>query len=292
VTRETQSNLFFIREYKEKQMDTEQLFVHYNFGGTIFVIITILWIIRHEYSETTCSFDLYLNLSSEGSSFRKNDDTLLPIQEVKRMIRSCTKEFVLIPCTVFVSGENEGGAHATFIIIDNLSNKLEYYDPHGSEIEVLHDEIDNLSLNYDINRSINNIASILGLTRETPPVYFGTQTFASTQESNVEDIGYCTIHVLLLVFYRLANSNLSMTEVTMGLQSFTCIDLNAAMNKLAYKVMRIVYELVKYYGITNEFNMEKINYRLYNEGIMTPSTTMHAMLRDLPPFNPELLSDY
>ena len=125
-------------------MDTEQLFVHYNFGGTIFVVITIIWIIKHEYKDTCCIYDLYINLSSEGESYRKNDNTMLSVQEVKGLISSCTREFLLIPCSVSTGQELE---HATFIIIDNLSNKLEYYDPHGSEIMVLDNEIDNLSLN-------------------------------------------------------------------------------------------------------------------------------------------------
>ena len=267
----------------------DQLFVHENFKGTPLIGLVILSIIQKKYSNV-CIYDMKLLLSftlsmdhtinTNGIAFMTyNNLTFIPLTQVKQMIQDCTREFLIIQCTVGISTN----MHSTFIIINTITNSLEYYDPHGSMSSIEGNQFDNILFNDYINNSINDITAQLGLVRDYPPHYLGTQSLADYQGSNVEDIGYCTIHTLIMIFFRLTNDNMTITEVTSKLhRQFSCLDINNYTIKTALKVMKITYKIAEYYGIYDK-DMRTIYDKMQETNVY--DIVVMSMFNNTPPFD-------
>lgn len=228
--------------------------VNTNYKGVPIVNIVISWLIKNKFPNACVSNDVFLMIfdNDDVNGFFTYNGVEVDIQEFKKKNLECINEFTIINCIIGINNKY----HATVIIINNLTDKLEYYDPHGSTVSMDESEFHELFFNNFIDEKITKLAQDLELTRDIPPPYCGTQTISSYQNSTVKDIGFCLVHVYLIIMIRLMNGNLSIMEVTTGMIEFALIDINGYIGQLAYLLSSLVHQIAEYYEIKNLDLME------------------------------------
>jgi hypothetical protein len=249
------------------------------YKGESIVDIVTMWLIKKSY-RNVCIYNerFYMIYDVENlNGFFTYNGGFVDVQEFLLKNNECYHEFSIINCVVGINKKY----HATVIIINNLTKTLEYYDPHGSIVNMGEDGDNTMIINLFVEEKVNKLSEDLGLIRVIPPLYCGTQTIAGFQNSSVNDIGFCVVHVFLIILFRLKNENNDISEITTEMVRFNSIDINRYMSKLAYILMTLIYQIAQYYGITS-LDLSKINDQIHET--ISLDELYYLMVNNMEPF--------
>lgn len=191
-----------------------------------------------------------------NNSCNDSDFIIIPI----KLIFSENKFIYNINPNTFKKNEHKETAHSNLIIIDNSIGSIEYFEPHGLNID-------------DISYIINYINQIIELLKSKIPAISGYKFInsANTCKIGVQSLhnrkynkGYCLVWTLFFIHLRLHNPKLTLEFLHDFITSSYSID---ELNSLISKFITFIIELKNIDINTHyvlEYPINTDNYNIYN----------------------------